>query len=456
MAKRKTSTKSPKKTARPEMTPEAKRKSWFIAAGIALLLIIAAVAFYQSRNVSPAQDVLVTVNGEPITQQRLLFHYSLLPPEYQMQMDEAQVLEQIIDEELVVQAARAEGMAATPSDVNERIQQILATNQLTAADLEENLAFFNVTMEEFEELIARQLTIERYTNSTIEVPEPSEEELQQLYALGEESFATPEQVTVRHVLISTQRTDAALVAKDVYDAARAGEDFCVLVRNYTDDRGSLETCGQYTFPRGFMVPEFENASFAMEDGEVRLVQSQFGYHVIERLNMTPAGVRSFEEVREQLEAQVRSAEYLRQYEALVSRLRDEADIRYAGATPPAATGEVIVDAEPIEEPAAPMEPLVPEPEPSEPVQPSRNATAVETDALLSCIAGRATLYGASWSSGTRDALRMFTDAGVEPQYVLCDQDGPCTDIEAYPTWVVDGKQHLGRLSVEDLRTLTGC
>ena len=270
-----------------------------------VLLLAASIYFstqYTIPHTLPEGDVVAQVNGQEITQARLDFQYNLLPADYKTTFDREQVLEQIIDEELLVQASQTDGIVITPQHVNERVQQILVDSSMSVSDLQKNMELLNVTQEEFERLIERQLSMEVYLNKTLVEPFVDDTTLQAIYDATKSDYAIEEQVTVRHVLISTQRNDAALLAKNVYETAQTGADFCTLAMNYSDDRGSRNTCGQYTFSRGYMVPEFEEAAFTMKNDEVQLIQTQFGYHIVTKINTTSAGVRSFEEVKEYLHA----------------------------------------------------------------------------------------------------------------------------------------------------------
>jgi len=154
---------------------------------------------------------------------------------------------------------------------------------------------------------------------------PSDAELQAEYTLRRDSLRMPEQVVASHVLIKTDPSggpegDAAAKAKaeKILARARAGEDFAKLAREASDDPSSKESGGQLPpFTRGQMVPEFEQAVFAMAPGEiVGPVKTQFGYHVIKLASKTPEHVQTFEEARGALGADLTQ----RKTEAEVSRL----------------------------------------------------------------------------------------------------------------------------------------
>ena len=85
------------------------------------------------------------------------------------------------------------------------------------------------------------------------------------------------QVNASHILVEDDAN-----AKIVLEKVKAGEDFAELASEYSKDPGSAANGGSLGyFPRGVMVPEFEEVAFSLGVGEISdIVESQFGYHII--------------------------------------------------------------------------------------------------------------------------------------------------------------------------------
>jgi peptidyl-prolyl cis-trans isomerase D len=135
----------------------------------------------------------------------------------------------------------------------------------------------------------------------------SPQDIETYYNSNIQQFQTPEQVRASHILLKTEGKDEAAVrkqAEDILKQAKApGADFAALAKKYSEDDGSKENGGDLDyFPRGRMVPEFEQAAFSMQPGQISdLVKSQFGFHIIKVVDKKPAATRSLDEVRAQIQ-----------------------------------------------------------------------------------------------------------------------------------------------------------
>ena len=133
------------------------------------------------------------------------------------------------------------------------------------------------------------------------------QDIESYYNSNMPQFQSPEQVRASHILLKTEGKDEAAVrkqAEDVLKQAKApGADFAALAKKYSEDDGSKATGGDLDyFPKGRMVPEFEQAAFAMQPGQISdLVKSQFGFHIIKVVDKKAASTRTLDEVRTQIQ-----------------------------------------------------------------------------------------------------------------------------------------------------------
>jgi peptidyl-prolyl cis-trans isomerase D len=138
----------------------------------------------------------------------------------------------------------------------------------------------------------------------------SPQDVQRYYEDNEQQYSTPEQVRASHILLKTEGKDDAAVkkqAEDLLAKVKAGADFAQLATKFSEDEGSAKKGGDLDFfGKGQMVPEFDKVAFALEPGQISdLVKSQFGYHIIKVTEKKPASKRTLEEVRAQIEDQLK-------------------------------------------------------------------------------------------------------------------------------------------------------
>jgi peptidyl-prolyl cis-trans isomerase C len=151
------------------------------------------------------------------------------------------------------------------------------------------------------------------------------------------SKMTPEdEVHARHILVEKE-ADAKAIAAEI----KGGADFAEVAKKKSIEPGAKESGGDLGFfTKEQMVPEFSEAAFKLEKGQVSdPVKSQFGWHIIKVEDRRKKPVPSFDQVKSQLESYV-----VRKAQAdLVTKLRNSAKIERvsapaenAPATPPAA------------------------------------------------------------------------------------------------------------------------
>ncbi len=132
----------------------------------------------------------------------------------------------------------------------------------------------------------------------VEVEKTSADDTEDADALVASKISSgPMEIAARHILVSFRgaaktiptvvrtREEARARATELLKRLRAGEDFEALVPEYSDEPGAGARGGALgRFRRESMVKPFSDAAFALKPGEISdIVESPFGFHVIERL-----------------------------------------------------------------------------------------------------------------------------------------------------------------------------
>jgi peptidyl-prolyl cis-trans isomerase D len=141
------------------------------------------------------------------------------------------------------------------------------------------------------------------------VSQPTQQEIQQYFNAHQSEYEVPEQARSRHILIKVPadadaKTDAAAKAKaeGILKQLQGGANFADLAKQNSDD-GSKEQGGELGFyRRGATVPEFEKALFSQKIGDIEIVKSQFGYHILQVEERQAAHAQSLAEVLPTIQA----------------------------------------------------------------------------------------------------------------------------------------------------------
>lgn len=140
----------------------------------------------------------------------------------------------------------------------------------------------------------------------------SEKQIQDYYTSNAAKLGPPEERVASHILVSAAAADPAArkQAKSKAEGllatvTKAPKTFAEVAKRESQDTGSAAKGGSLgSFPRGQMVKPFEDAVFSMKPGEIRLVESEYGFHVI-RLDGVKSSVPALSVVRPQIEIELR-------------------------------------------------------------------------------------------------------------------------------------------------------
>ena len=134
---------------------------------------------------------------------------------------------------------------------------------------------------------------------------PSDADVQSYYDFNIDRYTDPMTLRASHILLRTEGKDPADVqaqAESIVAEARGGADFAELARQYSEDEGTKQLGGDLgEIAPGQMVPEFEGAAFALDQGEISdPVSSMFGVHIINATEKTGGTSQPLTEVRDSI------------------------------------------------------------------------------------------------------------------------------------------------------------
>jgi peptidyl-prolyl cis-trans isomerase C len=141
----------------------------------------------------------------------------------------------------------------------------------------------------------------------------SEDEVKAYYDANKDEFKIPEMVRARHILFLVEASATDEQKKKVYEKAvetlkeiKEGADFAKLASELSGDPGSKSKGGEIGFvARGKTVKPFEDALFALKPGEVSgVVETKFGYHIIQAEERKDASVEPFDEAKEKIRLKI--------------------------------------------------------------------------------------------------------------------------------------------------------
>lgn len=218
-------------------------------------------------------DVLAEVNGKAITTEDFKSEVDRLPPYLRpmVQSNEGkkELLDSMVVREIILEQAKKDGIDKS-KEVADRLEDM-----------------------------RKRLIVETFLKKKVEKEaQVSDADMRKFYDENKEKFKSGEQVKASHILVKSEKE-----AQDILAQLKSGASFEELAKKYSTDSSASKGGDLGWFPQGAMVPEFEKVAFSLKEGETSgVVKTNFGYHIIKVTGKRPAGIRSFDEVKEQIKS----------------------------------------------------------------------------------------------------------------------------------------------------------
>jgi parvulin-like peptidyl-prolyl isomerase len=232
------------------------------------------------------------------------------------------VIQGLITLTLLDDYAKQNGITASDKEVDDTLNQL--ETRFGKDKFESIVNESGLTTDEIKKQLKEQLIAKDIYTSLEKGVKVSDAEAKTFYEQHKAQFNVPEEVNARHILVKT-KPEAEQIEKEL----KAGKSFTMLAMEKSIDKASGEKGGELGFfTEDQMVPAFSKAAFALKKpGQISpIVQTQYGFHIIQLIAKRPAQVRTFKEVKPQLEQMLAQQDAKEAFEKLIDGLKAKTKI----------------------------------------------------------------------------------------------------------------------------------
>jgi peptidyl-prolyl cis-trans isomerase SurA len=247
-----------------------------------------------------------------------------------------QMLDEMVNEELVVQAAEEAKIDIEPAEVNAALDEIKKQNGMDDAKFAKALAEQGYTMSSYKQDLRRQLLRLRAQNQLVRPRvNITDEDVRARYDQMQRRSEAVSAVRLSHMLFKVPQQPTEQQINDAKDRAakamarvKAGEAFADVAKDVSDDAQTKSSGGELGwFERGSISPEWEQVVFAMEKGDVRgPVSGPQGLHVFNVTDIKRTDMKPFDQLKEQIRGELTRREMDKQTTQWLDELRKRAYI----------------------------------------------------------------------------------------------------------------------------------
>jgi parvulin-like peptidyl-prolyl isomerase len=234
-------------------------------------------------------------------------------PEQQRAVFERQLLEKLVLTKLLMSKATD----ADKAKAKEKVNKILAEERARAkseARFEAQIRAAGLSPASFEAQLLERATCEEVMDRELR-PQlgVTPEKVREFYDKNADDFRQPERLRLLQIVLSlrnpsgaalteAEKAEKKAIGAQLVERARKGDDFVALVKQYSDDPAGRERGGEYVFPVGKMVPEFEVAVSGLATNQISdVIVTPYAFHVVKPMERLPGEQTPFEKLAEQIQ-----------------------------------------------------------------------------------------------------------------------------------------------------------
>lgn len=248
--------------------------------------------------------------------------------------DQRLILEGMIDRKLQMIAAKRNGIDVSERELTEGIGDIMKRNNMTTSQFEQALAKEDLTLEQYRVELREQMTLSRLFNKYVRTGLAVDDaEVRAFYDKNAKQYSLPEEVRVRHLVVTVPEKASLEQVKAAQEKAAAlmervgkGDDFVRLIREQSGSPTAKQDGDLGFLQRGHAIPELEEAAKNLKPGEFAgPVRCDDGFHII-RVEDIRTPVQPFEKVKEEITKMLFEQKMENTYRAFLQTLRSESHI----------------------------------------------------------------------------------------------------------------------------------
>jgi parvulin-like peptidyl-prolyl isomerase len=258
-----------------------------------------------------------------------------IPPELERQI-RARALRSLIDEKLMFVVAKLNNFEISPEEIDHAVETLAREEGVSVPEVYAAMEERGYTRNSYREQLGLQLTTMRVIDAAVRSRvSVSDDDVLEIFEERYRKVAPGMRVRLRHILLpwpaeggrEATRSQAVILRQE----ALAGASFALLARDYSAAPNAKDG-GLAVFREGEVAPELADAVFSLEPGEIsEPIETQHGVNLLQIVDrFDPASVQ-LEEVRDDIEAEVREKKTMGELEKWLAERREESYIEIVAA-----------------------------------------------------------------------------------------------------------------------------